>query len=158
MSSSKDGFSRSTFLFIAEGYWKGWYGALEANGVSRQFAAMERVEALATFHDVFRLVHEWGEDALRMECPRHSCGAEVQSVLREAVPCEGMSLIDISTALFTGKIGQNEARSAASAYLAGHSSSEIAAGVAEFLLDIKAKRREALRRSCNIKCGGRCSK
>ncbi|WP_143328709.1 hypothetical protein [Burkholderia sp. AU16482] len=152
MSDSNHGLSRKTFLFVAEGYWKGWYGALEANGVGRQFAAMERAEALAAFHDVLGLVHVWGDDALRMECPHHSGSATVQSVVRAPGRCDGMSLVDISTALFTGAIGHNEARSAADAYLTGHASSEIAAGVAEFLLDIKAKHREALRRSC----GGRC--
>ncbi|MBR8032322.1 hypothetical protein [Burkholderia vietnamiensis] len=158
MSNSNDGFSRRTFVFVAEGYWKGWYGASEASGVSCQFAAMERAEALGAFSDVFRLVHDWGEDALRMECPRHSCGAEVRSVVRKPGRCEGLSLVDISTALFIGQIGQNEARSAGAAYLAQHSSSEIEVGIAEFLLDIKAKRREALRRSCNTTCGGWCSK
>ena len=154
MSEYNHGFSRKTFLFVAEGYWKGWFGALEANGVGRQFATMDRTEALAAFRDVFGLVHVWGEDALRMECPHHSCSAEVQSVVRELGRCDGMSLVDISTALFTGEIGQNEARSAAEAYLAGHSSSEVAVGVAEFLLDIKAKRRDALRRSCGARCSG----
>ncbi|MBN6729445.1 hypothetical protein [Burkholderia multivorans] len=153
MSDSNHGFSRKTFLFVAEGYWKGWYGALEANGVGRQFAAMQRAEALAAFRDVFRLVHVWGEDALRIACPHHSHAA-VQSAVRELARCDGMSLVDISTALFTGEIGQNEARSAAEAYLAGRSGSEIAAGVAEFLLDIKAKHREALRRSCGAQCSG----
>ncbi|HDR8969942.1 hypothetical protein [Burkholderia vietnamiensis] len=155
MGNSNDGFCRRTFAFVAEGYWKGWYGAFEATGVSRQFAAMERAAATDALRDVFRLVHGWGEDALRMECPRHSCGAGRHSVVREPGRCEGMSLVDISTALFGGQIGQNEARSVATAYLARHSSSEIEAGVAEFLLDIKAKRREALRRSCGAGCCGR---
>ncbi|MBR8316676.1 hypothetical protein KDW36_26200 [Burkholderia dolosa] len=154
MSDSNHGFSRKTFLFVAEGYWKGWYGALEANGVGRQFAAMQRAEALAAFRDVFRLVHVWGEDALRMACPHHSRSPAVQSAVRELGRCDGMSLVDISTALFTGEAGQNEARSTAEAYLAGRSGSEIAAGVAEFLLDIKAKRRDALRRSCGAQCSG----
>ncbi|MBU9617638.1 hypothetical protein KTE47_08410 [Burkholderia multivorans] len=154
MSNSNDRLSRRAFLFVAEGYWKGWYGALEANGVGRQFAAMEPAEALAAFRDVFRLVHVWGEDALRMACPHHSHSAAVQSAVREHGRCDGMSLVDISTAVFTGEIGQNEARSAAEAYLAGRSGSEIAAGVAEFLLDIKAKHREALRRSCGAQCSG----
>ena len=153
MSNSDDGLKRM-FARIAEGYWKSWYGVSEANGLGRQLSTMERTDAIAAVGEVLLHVRGWGLDALRMQCCRCPRVDDTPTVAWESNQCGCMSLVDIGTECFNAVISYREASAALAMYFDRHSRPEIEAEFAALLLDIKAKGREALSRSCTADCIG----
>ncbi|WP_080420855.1 hypothetical protein [Burkholderia ubonensis] len=152
MNDSNEVLKRNVML-LAQGYWNSWYGNTEARTVSRMLEEADCNTTIDVLAALFSQIRMWGLDALRMECCRCAPTASEQMVGREPDECASFSLADICNACFCGTMSSREARTAVGAFVANRPRSEVAAALGELLLDIKAKGREALRRSCYINRG-----
>ncbi|WP_175739628.1 hypothetical protein [Burkholderia ambifaria] len=153
MSNSGDGLKRN-FARLAEGYWKSWYGISEANGLGRQLSSMERTDTIAALGEVLLQLRGWGLDALRMQCCRCPTVDVTPALSWESRQYESVSLVEIGSACFDGVLSQRDACAAIAMYFDSHTPSDIESELTALLLDIKAKGREALRRSCSADCSG----
>ncbi|KWB69363.1 hypothetical protein [Burkholderia ubonensis] len=152
MNDSNEVLKRNVML-LAQGYWNSWYGNAEAGAVSRMLAVADRDTTVDILAALFSQIRVWGLDALRMECCRYAQIVDEPIMGGEPDERASLSLADICNACFCGTMSSREARTAVDAFVASRPRSDVTAAVEGLLLDLKAKGRDALRRSCYINHG-----